>query len=74
MRLMFRFGLALFAAALPAAALAQPGKKSEADFAKEKPAIGETLPDLTIYSPDGKEVKLSSLRGSHVVLTFGCLT
>ena len=74
MRLMSRFVLALLTTAVPAAALAQPAKKNEADFAKEKPAVGDTLPDLTVYSPDGKEVKLSSLRGSHVVLAFGCLT
>jgi len=74
MRPTFRFVLAALVAALPAGAVAQPGKKNEADFAKEKPAVGEALPDLTVYSPDGKEVKLSSLRGSHVVLTFGCLT
>jgi cytochrome oxidase Cu insertion factor (SCO1/SenC/PrrC family) len=71
---MNRFLSALLLAALPAAALAQQPKKSEADFVKEKPAVGDTLPDLTVYSPDGKEVKLSSLRGHHVVLTFGCLT
>ena len=58
---------------LPAAASAQ-GKKDEAAFAREKPAVGDRLPDLTVFAPDGKEVKLSSLRGSHVVLTFGCLT
>jgi cytochrome oxidase Cu insertion factor (SCO1/SenC/PrrC family) len=75
MRLMSRFVFALLAAALPTATLAQPKKKeNEENFAKEKPAVGEALPDLTVYSPDGKEVKLSSLRGSHVVLTFGCLT
>ena len=49
-------------------------KKNEEDFVREKPAIGDKLPDLTVYSPDGKEVKTSSLRGQHVVLTFGCLT
>ena len=74
MQLMSRFAFALLAAALPAAAQAQQPKKNEADFLKEKPAVGAALPDLTVYSPDGKEVKLSSLRGSHVVLTFGCLT
>lgn len=70
------FVMGLCIAAVPAGAAAQPEKKqkNEADFAKEKPAVGDTLPDLTVYSPDGKEVKLSSLRGSHVVLTFGCLT
>ena len=38
------------------------------------PKVGTTLPDLTVYTPDGKELKTSSLRGKHVVLTFGCLT
>jgi cytochrome oxidase Cu insertion factor (SCO1/SenC/PrrC family) len=74
MRLMARFVLALLAAAPPVAALAQPPKKSEEDFVKEKPAVGDTLPDVTVYSPDGKEVKTSELRGQFVVLTFGCLT
>jgi cytochrome oxidase Cu insertion factor (SCO1/SenC/PrrC family) len=75
MRYLSAFALGALIALLPAGVAAQPDKKkNEADFAKEKPAVGDTLPDLTVYSPDGKEVKLSSLRGSHVVLTFGCLT
>lgn len=49
-------------------------KKSEEDFVKEKPTVGDTLPDLTVYTPDGKEVKTSDLRGHHTVLVFGCLT
>jgi len=69
-----RFVFALLATALPAVALAQQPRKSEEDFAKEKPAVGDPLPDLTVYSPDGKEVKTSSLRGHYTVLTFGCLT
>ena len=40
-------------------------KKNEEDFVKEKPAVGDALPDLTVYSPDGKEVKTSSLRGHY---------
>jgi cytochrome oxidase Cu insertion factor (SCO1/SenC/PrrC family) len=75
MRLLSRLVLALCMAAVPASAFAQPEKKkNEEDFVKEKPTIGDTLPDLTVYSPDGKEVKLSSLRGNHVVVVFGCLT
>jgi len=66
--------LLLVLAFSPSITRAQQGRKDEADFAKEKPAVGEKLPDLTVYSPAGKEVKLSSLRGGHVVLTFGCLT
>jgi hypothetical protein len=75
MRFVPRLVLGLLIAALPNSALAQPEKKkNEEDFVKEKPAIGDALPDLTVYSLDGKEVKLSSLRGQHVVLSFGCLT
>lgn len=68
------FAFALTAALLPGAAAAQPGKKNDEDFAREKPAVGDLLPDVTVYTPDGKEVKTSDLRGRHVVLTFGCLT
>ena len=77
MRILTRLMLAVAIAALPATAVAQgqkSQKKSEEDFVKAKPAIGDVLPDLTVYSPDGKEVKTSSLRGHYVVLTFGCLT
>ncbi|HSQ58240.1 MAG TPA: hypothetical protein VLM40_21120 [Gemmata sp.] len=75
MRWTFGVILLFFFATMPCSALAQPEKKkSEEDFVREKPAIGDLLPDLTVYSADGKEVKLSSLRGRYVVLTFGCLT
>lgn len=53
--------------------LNRPADREEA-FLRSRPRIGDTLPDLTVYTPEGKEVKLSSLRGHHVVLTFGCLT
>ena len=66
-------GLALLLALCPTFAFAQKEQKEE-DFLKGKPAIGDAIPELTAYSPDGKEVKTSSLRGQHVVLTFGCLT
>lgn len=79
MRLVTGLLLAALAAAAPDAALAQgrkpPDKKAtEEDWVKEKPTIGDRLPDLTVYDPDGKEVKTADLRGKHVVLTFGCLT
>ena len=67
------FGAAVLLVGFPGTASAQKEKKNDEEFVKEKPAIGDALPDLTVYNPDGKEVKLSSLRG-HVVLTFGCLT
>ena len=76
MRYFSRFGLGLLVATLlsgPQLALAQKEKKDE-DFLVEKPAVGEMLPDVTVYSPDGKEVKTADLRGHYTVLTFGCLT
>jgi cytochrome oxidase Cu insertion factor (SCO1/SenC/PrrC family) len=76
MRPLFRLVFATLLTAFPAGAVGaqQDKKRNEADFVKEKPAVGAALPDLAVYSPDGKQVKLSGLRGSHVVLTFGCLT
>jgi hypothetical protein len=59
--------------ALPAMAPAQP-RRSEAEFVRDKPAIGDLLPALTVYDAQGKELKTSSLRGHYSVLTFGCLT
>lgn len=52
---------------------AQPSKE-DPEFLKKSPTIGEALPDLTVYSADGKEFKTSSLRGHYTVLSFGCLT
>ena len=68
-----RFVLSVLLVVTSGHALAQKEQKEE-DFLKAKPAIGDAMPDLTVYSPDGKEVKTSSLRGQYVVLTFGCLT
>ena len=61
------------AAGAPAAAPAQ-GRRNEADFVKQKPAVGEVIPDVTVYDSAGRELKTSSLRGHYTVLTFGCLT
>ena len=68
--------LAGLVVALAAAAAPGQGKREhkEEAFLKGKPAIGDTLPDLTVYTPDGKEVKTCDLRGHYTVLTFGCLT
>jgi len=73
MRSKLSTGLALLLALSPSLAFAQKEQREE-DFLKGKPAIGDTIADLTVYSPDGKEVKTSSLRGHHTVLVFGCLT
>ena len=73
MRGMFLVGALFAVAGSPPALLAQ-GRLTEEQFVKRKPAIGDLLPDVTVYAPDGKEVKTSSLRGHYTVLTFGCLT
>ncbi len=74
MRSLARFGLGLLLAAiLGGPALAQREKKDE-DFSKEKPAVGEKLPEVSIFDPAGKEFKTADLRGHYTVLTFGCLT
>ena len=61
-------------AALAAPVAAQKEKRSDEEFVQDRPTIGDPLPDLTVYSPDGKEFKTSELRGHYTVLTFGCLT
>jgi cytochrome oxidase Cu insertion factor (SCO1/SenC/PrrC family) len=70
----FCLGFALLVGAVPGPALAQKEKKSEEEFVKEKPTIGDKLPDVAVYTPDGKEFQTSDLRGHYTVLTFGCLT
>ena len=36
--------------------------------------IGSPLPDISIFDADGNAFEMSSLRGKHTVLVFGCLT
>jgi cytochrome oxidase Cu insertion factor (SCO1/SenC/PrrC family) len=67
--------LSALAFVLVASAVAQSKKEQrDEDFLKDKPAIGDPLPEVTVYAPDGKEVSTASLRGHYTVLTFGCLT
>jgi len=43
-------------------------------FERSAPDVGDPLPDVSGYDADGKEFKLSSLKGHYSVLVFGCLT
>jgi cytochrome oxidase Cu insertion factor (SCO1/SenC/PrrC family) len=61
-------------AAFPQDRPAQRGRRDEAAFTRQRPAISDALPDVTVYDVEGREVKTSSLRGHYTVLTFGCLT
>ena len=49
-------------------------KALEAEFEAASPDIGAPLPDLSAHDAEGREFKLSSLRGNYSVLVFGCLT
>ena len=48
----------------------------EARFDESAPAIGERLPDLTIFDDQGSRVDMRELPvpGRYTVLTVGCLT
>jgi cytochrome oxidase Cu insertion factor (SCO1/SenC/PrrC family) len=62
-------------AALPLEAMAQREKKEQEEaFVRSAPTVGEQLPDVTVYLPDGTPMRTSSLKGHYTVLTFGCLT
>ena len=49
----------------PTAKPSQPSPSSESG-----PKVGDAAPDWTLKTPDGKEVKLSALKGSVVVMDF----
>jgi cytochrome oxidase Cu insertion factor (SCO1/SenC/PrrC family) len=71
---MTRFLTLACAVGLTAAPALAQKKQREEDFLNAKPVAGDPLPALTVYAPDGKEVKTADLRGHYTVLTFGCLT
>ena len=42
---------------------------------EDAPQVGEELPDLTLYDPEGKKVRLhEALTGHYTALILGCLT
>jgi Ca2+-binding EF-hand superfamily protein len=43
-------------------------------FDANLPKVGTSLPNLIAYNADGKEFKLSEVKGKYSVLVFGCLT
>ena len=48
--------------------------RSTGGFDQQAPAIGQPLPNVKLYTADGKEFSTSQLKGSYTVLVFGCLT
>lgn len=75
MRLISLTLLTMVVMSIPADVVAQRGKKDqEANFVRSSPTIGEMLPDVEVYSPEGTPISTANLRGHYTVLTFGCLT
>ena len=74
MHRLFALTFAALFVLFPEAAWAQRNPKKEAEFLVTPPVVGDALPELTVYTPEGKEFKTAELRGSYTVLTFGCLT
>jgi cytochrome oxidase Cu insertion factor (SCO1/SenC/PrrC family) len=70
--LLLLLAAAAFAALVPAPP--RPDGDPDADFVRARPTLGDALPNLTVYTPDGTEVRTADLRGHYTVLTFGCLT
>ena len=66
--------LSLAVVVVPTDAQAQKMQEREEDFLRSKPLMGDKLPDLTVYAPDGTPLQTSEMRGHYTVLTFGCLT
>lgn len=45
-----------------------------AGFDDASPALGELVPDVTVFDEDGKPFELRSFKGGYTVVVFGCLT
>ncbi len=43
-------------------------------FESTSPAVGDRLPDVTLFDSEGKRFPLRQLKGHYTVLVFGCLT
>ncbi len=43
-------------------------------FESSSPAVGESLPDVSLFDADGQPIHLKNLKGNYTVLVFGCLT
>ncbi len=52
-----------------------PREQATRRFEATAPAVGESLPDLTVYDAGGKELQLGQLlQGHYTVIVLGCLT
>lgn len=74
MRLLLFWGIVFQLAMVPVEVAAQRNPKKEAAFVIAHPTVGDPLPDVNVFTPDGKPFRTADLRGHYTVLTFGCLT
>ena len=67
--------LAALGFAVSAPAQFDPRELATHRFEATAPAIGEPLPDLSVYDSGGKELRLGELlQGHYTVIVLGCLT
>ena len=66
---------------LPVASLASAQEESQEfvdsyneSFLKRPPLIGETVPDVSVWTEKGEPMEFKQTRGKYTVLVFGCLT
>ena len=57
----------------PGSAGRSPGAQVTERF-KSAPDVGQSLPDVTLYAADGRQLSLADLKGNFSVIVFGCLT
>lgn len=70
----FLFASVLMLLTFSAEAWSQENRKRDEEFVKTKPTIGDALPRLTVFTPEGKPLETASLQGQYAVIVFGCLT
>ena len=59
----------------PVQAQVNPREQGTRRFEDTAPAVGDSLPDLTVYDAGGKELQLRQmLQGHYTVIVLGCLT
>lgn len=51
-----------------------PRDRVNRQFDARAPRVGDTLPDVAGLDEEGREFRLSRLKGQYTVLVFGCLT